>query len=134
MSTGLAALAGVGQGLMQGSQIVHQQNLQNARLGMLEEEHDWKRQQHEQQQAEQQRMAQMAQLHRQAWQESGPEADPLQVSANVFRRAVQTGIAQPQELEQLSGQVRELRKRGILSAVRMGDMNALSGAFSRFFA
>lgn len=133
MSTGLATLAGIGQGLMQGSQFVQHQNLQNARLGMLEEQQGWARQDREAQQAEQQRMAQMAQLHRQAWQEAGPEADPLEVGSMVFRRAVQSGFAKPEEIEQLSGQVQQLRQRGILKAVRTGDLNALSDVFSREF-
>ena len=136
--SGLATLGGIGQGLMQGSQFIHRKREQDARLGMLDEEQAWKREdrqfaqtQREQQQAEQQRTAEMNQIYMQTAQEMGPDADPLTLDTEVFKRSVASGRATKAELEPLLNGVRQLRQRGITNAIRMGDTEKLGGLFSQ---
>lgn len=131
--SGLATLGGIGQGLMQGSTFIQNKNMQDARLGMLEEEQGWKRSDRQAADQEQQRKAKFDQLYADTWNEFGVDADPLQVSSEVFKRSVATGQAKREELEPLLAGVRQMRQRGITNAIRMGDGEALANVFSQQF-
>lgn len=137
---GLDVLGGIGKGLMQGSQFIHQarqsqqqQDLNNAKLSLLQEEADWKRQERESATNERQRLAELDQLSVQTWQEMGPDADPLQVSSEVFKRTLASGKARRSEIEPLLASVKELRQRGVTQALRLGDPGKLGEALSSSF-
>ena len=129
--SGLATMGGVGAGLMAGSQFVQSKRAQDARLGVLQERHDWDREDRQSAQVEAQRKAAFDKIYQDTWNELGVEADPLQVSTEVFRRSVASGQVRREELEPLLTGVRGLRQRGITNAIRMGDGAALASAFSQ---
>lgn len=131
--SGLAALGGLGAGLMAGSNFIQNKNMQDARLGMLQEQQSWQREDRQAQQAELKRKAQFDQIYADEWNTQGPDADPLQVATNIFKRSVATGQARRDELEPLLAGVKEMRQRGITTAIRMGNGPALEGAFSQQF-
>lgn len=138
--SGLNLLGGIGKGLMTGSQFIQQKNAQDmqlqqnqARLGMLQEDMNWQRQDRAEKQAEKTRLAELDQIAASTWSEMGPEADPLQVSSEIFKRSVTSGKAKRAEIEPLLKSVKELRQRGVTAALRMGDAGKLGDALSQSF-
>ncbi|WP_159051682.1 hypothetical protein [Thauera aromatica] len=138
--SGLNLLGGIGQGLMAGAQFQQQKNAQDmqlrqnqARLSMLQQDQDWQRQDRDTKQAERKRLSELDQIASTTWSEMGADADPLQVSSEIFKRSVKTGKAKREELEPLLKNVKELRQRGVTAALRMGDAGKLGDALSQSF-
>lgn len=138
MSKGLSILAGVGQGLMAGSQFMAQQRerdenrkFNTARLGMLEEQHGWAREDRAAQQVQQTAMRDYQQLFGEVAGELGAEASMEQISAETLKRGLANGRIPQSQMAELFEKAGQLRKAGVLQDLRLGNLEGLRSKLSQ---
>lgn len=134
--SGLNILGGIGQGLQQGVGFMQQKKLQDeqvrqsqARLSMLEEEQNWKRQQREAEKAEQERLSQYNNEYRTlaGEMEMGTPDFYRELSKRTFK------FAKPDELEALDKKLKDLEGSELGDALLYGDTDKASSVFTRKF-
>ena len=137
--SGLNLLGGLAQGVTQG--LNNTMNIQNnrarqkesdARLAMLQDEHNWKQQQREAQKQEQERADTYGKLQMRIRSEYGDRPREEQ-EAMIVKYGLETGLMRPEEYDSAMKSKAELDRMGVTNGLKQafmtGDASALSKAY-----
>lgn len=137
--SGLNILGGLAQGISQG--LNNTMTIQNnrarqkesdARLSMLQDEHNWKQQQREAQKQEQERADTYGKLQMRIRSEYGDRPREEQ-EAMIVKYGLETGLMRPEEYDSAMKSKAELDRMGVTNGLKQafmtGDASALSKAY-----
>lgn len=134
--SGLNILGGIGQGLMAGSQFVQQKRTQDKtvamnekRLGMLEEQQGWQREEHGVKKAEQQRLLSFQNEYRSLAGEMQPGT--IDFYRELSKRSFK--YAKPEEIEALDSKIKSLESSELGEALLLGNTDKAGKLFSSKF-